>query len=97
MLYDLQVELERIRHEVVAVMKEIRPALKGNAEMILATVWLGVTESKIRATPDPEERRKLANEFWKGRNAVERAIKGYRKNMGQGDLHPEQEPRKAMP
>ena len=97
MLYDLQVELERIRHEVVAVMEEARPSLKGSAEMILATVWLGVIESRIRATPDPEERRKLVNEFWKGRNTLERAIKGYRKNMGEGDLHPEQEPRKAMP
>lgn len=97
MLGDLQVELERIRHEVVAVMEEARPALKGSAEMILATVWLGVTESKIRATPDPEERRRLVNEFWKGRNAIERAIKGYRKNIGKGDLHPEQEPRKAIP
>jgi hypothetical protein len=39
----------------------------------------------------------LVNEFWKGRNAVERAIEVYRKHMGKGDLHPEQEPRKAMP
>ena len=97
MLYDLQVELERIRHEVVAVMEEARPSLKGSAEMILATVWLGVIESRIRAIPDPEERRRLVNEFWKGRNAVERAIRAYRKNTGERRLHPEQEPRKAMP
>ena len=84
MLYDLQVELERIRHEVVAVMEEARPSLKGSAEMILATVWLGVIESRIRAIPDPEERRKLVNEFWKGRNAVERAIEVEKIRIAQG-------------
>ena len=97
MLGDLQVELVRIRHEVVALMEEASPALKRRAEMILATVWLGVTESKIRSTPDPEERRRLVNEFWKGRNTVKRATKGYRRNHKEGALYPQQEPRKAMP
>ena len=97
MLYDLQVELERIRHEVVAVMEEGRPSLKGSAEMILATVWLGVLELRIRAAQDPEKRRELINDFWRRRNTIEKIIAGYRRNLKEGDLHPEQEPRRAVP
>jgi len=95
-LRDLQVELVRIRHEVVAVMEEGDPALNRRTEMILATAWLGVLELRTRATQDPEERRKLTHEFWKGRNAVERAIRAYRKNTGERKLHPQQEPGRAL-
>ena len=97
MLGDLQKELVRIWHEVSAVMEAANPALTMRTEMILATAWLGVLELRTRATQDPEERRKLTHEFWKGRNAVERAIRAYRKNTGERRLHPKQEPRKAMP
>ena len=97
MLGDLQVELVRIRHEVVAVMEEANPALKRRTEMILATVWLGVIELRIRATQDPEKRRDLINEFWRRRNTIEKMVKGYRRNLKDGELHPEQEPRRALP
>ena len=96
MLGDLQVELDRIRHEVAAVMEESNPALKRRTEMILATVWLGVIELRTRAAQDPERRRNLINEFWRGRNIVEKAIRAYRKKAGEEDLHPEQEPRRAL-
>ena len=96
MLGDLQVELVRIRHEVSALMEEASPALKRRTEMILATVWLGVLELRIRATQDPEKRRELINEFWRGRNTVEKAIRACRKKAGEEDLHPEQEPRRAL-
>ena len=97
MLGDLQVELVRIRHEVVAVMEAASPALKRRTEMILATVWLGVIELRIRATQDPEKRRDLINEFWRRRNTIEKMVKGYRRNLKDGELHPEQEPRRAVP
>jgi hypothetical protein len=95
-LGDLQVELVRIRHEVVAVMEKFNPALKRRTEMILATVWLGVTELRTRTVQDPERRRELINEFWRGRNTVEKAIRACRKKAGEEDLHPEQEPRRAL-
>jgi hypothetical protein len=91
------VELVRIRHEVVAVMEESNPALKRRTEMILATVWLGVLEQRLRAAKDYQQRRDLTHEFWKGRNTLEKAIRAYRKNTRKRRLHPEQEPRKAMP
>ena len=97
MLGDLQVELVRIRHEVVAVMEEANPALKRRTEMILATVWLGVIELRIRATQDPEKRRDLINEFWRRRNTIEKMVKGYRRNLKDGKLYPGQEPRRALP
>ena len=97
MLGDLQKELVRIRQEVSAVMEAAKPALTMRTEMILATVWLGVLELRLRATQDPEERRKLINDFWRRRNTIERAIRAYRKNTGEGELHPEQEPRRALP
>ena len=96
MLGDLQVELDRIRHEVAAVMEESNPALKRRTEMILATVWLGVIELRTRYVQDPERRRDLINEFWRGRNAVKKAIRAYRKKAGEEDLRPEQEPRRAL-
>jgi len=96
-LGDLQVELVRIRHELVAVMEAANPALKRRTEMILATVWLGVIELRIRATQDPEKRRDLINEFWRRRNTIEKMVKGYRRNLKDGELHPEQEPRRAVP
>ena len=65
--------------------------------MILATVWLGVIELRIRATQDPEKRRELINEFWRRRNTIEKIIAGYRRNLKDGELHPEQEPRRALP
>ena len=97
MLGDLQVELVRIRHEVVAIMEEANPAFKRRTEMILATVWLGVIELRTRATQDPEKRRKLVNDFWRRRNTIEKIIAGYRRNLKEGELHPEQEPRRALP
>ena len=97
MFGDLRVELDRIRHEVVAVMEAANPALKRRTEMILATVWLGVIELRIRATQDPEKRRDLINEFWRRRNTIEKTIKGYRRHLKKGELHPEQEPRRAVP
>ena len=97
MLGDLQVELVRIRHEVVAVMEEASPALTMRTQMIVATVWLGVIELRIRATPDPEKRRELTNDFWRRRNTIEKIIAGYRRNLKEGELHPEQEPRRAVP
>ena len=97
MLGDLQVELVRIRHEVSAIMEAANPALKRRTEMILATVWLGVIELRIRATQDPEKRRDLINEFWRRRNTIEKMVKGYRRNLKDGELHPEQEPRRALP
>ena len=97
MLYDLQVELDRIRHEDVAIMEEANPAFKRRTEMILATVWLGVIELRTRATQDPEKRRKLVNDFWRRRNTIEKIIAGYRRNLKEGELHPEQEPRRALP
>jgi hypothetical protein len=93
---DLRVELDRIRHEVVAVMEKFNPALKRRTEMILATVWLGVTELRTRTVQDPERKRELINEFWRGRNTVEKAIRACRKKAGEEDLHPEQEPRRAL-
>ena len=97
MLGDLQVELVRIRHEVVAIMEAANPALKRRTEMILATVWLGVLELRIRAAQDPEKRRELTNDFWRRRNTIEKIIAGYRRNLKEGELHPEQEPRRALP
>ena len=97
MLGDLQVELVRIRHEVSALMEETNPALKRRAEMILVTVWLGVIELRIRAAQDPEKRRELINDFWRRRNTIEKIIAGYRRNLKEGELHPEQEPRRAVP
>ena len=97
MLGDLRAELDRIRQEVVAVMEEANPALKRRTEMIMATVWLGVIELRLRAEQDPEERRKLINDFWKRRNTIEKTIKGYRKSLRHGALHAEQEPRRAVP
>jgi len=56
-LGDLQKELVRIWHEVSAIMEEANPALTMRTEMILATVWLGVIELRIRAEQDPEKRK----------------------------------------
>jgi hypothetical protein len=97
LLSDLGVDLVRIRHEVVAVMEEANPALKRRMEMIMATVWLGVIELRIRATPDPEKRRELTNEFWRKRNTIEKVVQGYRKILGHRAFHTEPEPRRAVP
>jgi hypothetical protein len=95
-LGDLQVELVRIWHEVSAVMEAANPALRRRTEMILATVWLGVIELRIRAARDPEKRRELTNDFWRGRNTIEKIIAGYRRTLKNRKLHPEQEPRRAL-
>lgn len=96
MLGDLQVELIRIRQEVSAVMKETNPALTKRTEMIMATIRLGLIELGLRAEQDPEERRELTNDFWRRRNTIEKIIAGYRRNLKEGDLHPKQEPRRAV-
>jgi len=96
-LGDLQVELVRIRHEVSALMEEASPALKRRTEMIIATIRLGVLELRIRAAQDPEKRRELTNDFWRRRNTIEKIIAGYRRNLKGGELHPKQEPRRALP
>ena len=97
MLGDLQKELVRIWHEVSALMEEGNPALKRRTEMILATVWLGVIELRIRAEQDPEKRKGCINAFWARRNEIERTIAGYRRQLKNRKLHPEQEPRRALP
>jgi hypothetical protein len=97
LLGDLGVELDRIRHEVSAVMDEANPALKRRVDMIMATVWLGVIELRIRAAPDPEKRRELINEFWRRRNTIEKVVQGYRKILRHRVLPAEQEPRRAVP
>jgi len=95
-LGDLQVELARIRQGVSAIMEEANPTLKRRTEMIVATVWLGVIELRIRAAQDSEKRRDLTDEFWKGRNTIEKIIAGYRRQLGNRNLHPQQEPRRAL-
>ena len=97
MLSDLRVELGRIRNDVVDVIRAANPTLEIRAAMIMATIWLGVIEARVQKTLDPAQRREVINEFWQGRNAIEKTIRGYRRGLRDGDLHPQQEPRRAMP
>ncbi len=97
MLGDLQKELVRIRREVSAGMEAAKPALRMRDKMIMDTVWLGVIEMKLRAEQDPEKRKEWINAFWARRNEIERTVAGYRRQIEERTLHPEQEPRRALP
>ena len=97
MLGDLQKELVRIRREVSAVMEAAKPALRMRDRMIMDTVWLGVIEMKLRAEQDPEKRKEWINAFWARRNEIERTVAGYRRQLEGRALHPQQEPRRALP
>ena len=97
MLGDLQKDLVRIRREVSAVMEAAKPALRMRDKMIMDTVWLGVIEMKLRAEQDPEKRKEWINAFWARRNEIERTFAGYRRQLEERTLHPEQEPRRALP
>lgn len=97
MLGDLQVEFTRLSNEVSVTMYECNPAQSVRAAMQMATALLGAIPMRLRTEQDPEERRKLINEFWKGRNTIEKIITGYRRNLKDRELHPEQEPRRALP
>ena len=97
MIGDLNAELCRIRNEVSEIIKTVNPALKIIEAMIMSTVRLGMIVDKIQKTNEPEERRRLTNEFWQGRNAIDKTIAGYRESLRNGDLLPGQKQRAALP
>ena len=96
MLGDLQKELVRIWHEVSAVMEAANPALTKRTEMIMATIRLGLIEMEFRAEQDPEKRKGCINAFWARRNEIGKVIAGYRRQIEERNIHPQQESRRAV-
>ena len=97
MLRDLNAELGRIRREVSEIISIANPALKIRELMVMTVICLGMIMDKIQKTNNPEERRILTNEFWQGRNAIDKTIAGYRRGLYQGDPAAEQKQRAALP
>jgi hypothetical protein len=72
---NLQEEVERVRHELMATFRETLPSRQFSATIILATVSLGLVAEDIGKAQSLEERRRLLNEFTNRKAAIEKGIK----------------------
>jgi hypothetical protein len=75
---NLQKELRRMREEVAVSIRHGNPTIEIRSAMIMATTWLGVIETRIRATRNLEERRELIQEFHQTKQTIEKVIRRLR-------------------
>lgn len=77
---DTKKELKNLREEVMLCFKETTPSKKFGPMVVMAIVGLHMIEAKIHKTLDIEERRRLINEFKRGKKGIERGIKAHRQS-----------------
>ena len=78
--WDTQKELKNLRKEVMLCFKETPPSKNFGPMVMMAIVGLQMIEAGIHNTLDIEERRRLINEFRRGRKGIERGIKALRQS-----------------
>ena len=94
---DLKEELRKTRKELTACMAETMPSKEFSATIIMAMVGLHVIEARIRKTHNLEERRKLIDEFNRGKTIIEKGIKALGKTRKENTNPSEERYRDAMP
>ena len=82
MLQRLQKELMEVREDLMLCFRETMPSKEFSTAMILGTVHLHLIVDRAIRTNNPEERRRLINEFHEGRDTIEKGIKILRQRSG---------------
>ena len=81
---DIQKELKNLRKEVMNCFRKIIPSKEFRAVVMMAIVKLHMIEAGIHKTLDIEERRRLTNEFRRGRKGIERKIRTFKQHNSRG-------------
>lgn len=76
---DLKKELRKTREELTACMAETVPSKEFGATILMAMVGLHVIEARIHKTQNLEERRKLIDEFNRGKSSIHEGIRTLKK------------------
>ena len=85
-----------LRQELMTCMEKTMPCKDFRATIIMAMVGLHVIETQIRKTPNLEERRRLINEFNKGKGTIEKGIRALKKNAGRRTRESDEQSRRAV-
>ena len=85
MSQNLRRELGKLRQKLVASLCETIPTRDFSAAIIMAMVGLHVMEARIRKTRNLEERRRLIDEFNKGKRTIEKGIRTLKQGAGRQD------------
>ena len=95
--WDTQKELKNLRKEVMLCFMKTKPSKKFGPMVMMAIVGLHMIEAGIHKTLDIEKRRRLTNEFRRGRKTIERKIRNFRKHNSGGSKDHGEKFRRAMP
>jgi hypothetical protein len=90
-------ELMKFCRQVSVAMWKRNPTIENRSAMIITTTWLGVIETRIRETRNPEERRKLIHEYNQAKQSVERTIEKLAAAAPRKKQPAHQELRRALP
>ena len=96
MLQNLKREIQKTRDAFMAALEQTTPAKEFGATLMMGVVGLHVTETRIRKTQNFEERRRLINEFNKGKGTIEKGIRALKKSAGSLARASDEQSRRAM-
>ena len=70
----LKNKLQILRENLMSCFRETLPSKQFSALLSLSAIWLGVLADRETKTEDPNERRRLEDEFDQGKRAIEQGI-----------------------
>ena len=75
LLRNIEKELIETRQKLMVCFRDTLPSKEFRATILLAMIGIHITADQIKKSRNPEERRRLINEFDRRKNAVEKGIR----------------------